>query len=75
MVSSKPLNPIVGQCYFDPFSHYTFIFTGKDWELLSSSPIATSLWTMVPTDEQLEQYPTLKQAWEEYLVIRKLLGI
>lgn len=30
---------------------------------------------LVPSEEQLEKHPTLKQAWDEYIVIRKLLGL
>jgi hypothetical protein len=28
-----------------------------------------------PTDEQLEKHPALKEAWEEFLVIKRLLGV
>ncbi len=30
---------------------------------------------LIPTDKELEEHPTLKQAWDEYMVIRKLLGL
>jgi hypothetical protein len=29
----------------------------------------------IPTIEELEKYPALKNAWEQYLMTRKLLGL
>lgn len=29
----------------------------------------------LPTDQELEKYPTLKSTWHEYLMTRRLLGL
>jgi len=51
-----------------------------DNKVLASDGAGNFLWVntpraLVPTPEQLEEHPALKQAWEEYMVIRKLLGL
>lgn len=28
-----------------------------------------------PTEKDLERYPSLKEAWEEYLIVKRLLGV
>lgn len=37
------------------------------------SPLDTFKRRLAPTDAELEKYPSLKHAWEEYLLIRKLV--
>jgi len=51
-----------------------------DNKVLASDGVGNFLWVdapreLLPTPEQLEEHPALKQAWEEYMVIRKLLGL
>jgi hypothetical protein len=71
--SVRPKYPIIGDVYFDrEYSDYC-IFDGTDWHIGVIQ--IENLAKYTPTNAQLEKYPALKQAWEEYLVIRKLLGI
>lgn len=50
------------------------LYDGKNWVEISTH---TSYDTTIkaPTRQELEKYPSLKNAWEEYLVTRKLLGL
>jgi len=73
--SSKPSSPIIGDCYVDPASSNGYIFNGKNWEQFASVGSSESPKSFVPTEEQLDKHPALKQAWDEYLVIWKLLGL
>ena len=72
---SKPANPVVGECYIDLSTGVSYTWTGFDWAKIIDSKLIPLEATLSPTDEQLEKHPSLKQAWDEYLVIRKLLGI
>jgi hypothetical protein len=65
---SKTLNPIQGDAYYDTNSDDGFVWDGTTWVQFSCGP------SLIPTEAQLEKYPTLKQAWEEYLIIKKLIG-
>jgi hypothetical protein len=65
----KPLHPLIGDMYYDTQNQGT----GTSWEqILISSEYEKS---KCPTPKQLIMYPALRAAWEEYLVIRKLLGL
>lgn len=68
----KPSTPVVGSAYMDSKTGETYLYDGSKWALMGSAPVSDSY---VPTEEQLEKHPSLKAAWEEFLVIRKLLGI
>lgn len=47
-----------------------FIWTGTLW-----SKIAENHPVLIPSTEDLEKYPALKIAWEQYLYTRKLLSL
>lgn len=64
--------PAIGDCYLDPKSRESYLWIGNKWAIYSDHSPHTQV---IPTDEQLEKYPVLQQAWEEYTVIRKLLGL
>jgi hypothetical protein len=69
-----PVNPQVGSAYTDPITGIGYVWEGTKWCQFSISPPHVQS-SPIPTDAQLEKHPTLKQAWEEYMVIRKLIGL
>ncbi|HEY6435439.1 MAG TPA: hypothetical protein VIY47_02535 [Ignavibacteriaceae bacterium] len=72
--SSKSNNPVIGEVYYDQYDNTPRIWDGKGWQMFSWAGSNDTV-TLLPTDEQLKKYPTLKRAWEEYLIIRKLIGV
>lgn len=70
----KPITPIVGDMYVDTATYHTYIWDGINW-LQYSADYASIPKDYTPTSEQLDNHPSLKAAWEEYMVIRKLLGL
>lgn len=72
ILPSKPAVPAQGDAYFDMNNMQTVIYSGNRW-----IPIAGSMREvrLEPTHAELEKHPALKQAWEEYIVIRKLVGL
>ena len=72
--SSKTLNPSIGDSYFDTTDNVAYIWEGSAWCVMSGMGEPEPK-IYAPTNEQLEKHPALKQAWDEYMVIRKLLGI
>jgi hypothetical protein len=63
-----PANPVLGQLYTDPRTGKVYAWNNSKWV----TDIRT---TREPTPDQLDTYPSLKHAWDEYLVVRKLLGL
>ena len=75
-LGSKPNNPQMGDCYVDHNTAETFVWQGTAWVKMSGSPgAAPEPPFMPPTKEQLEKHPALKEAWEEFLVLKKLIGV
>ena len=72
--STIPLNPTIGDCVMDSLSGKDYTWSGIHWmeipDLISTSPLEM----MVPTQEQLDTYPALKEAWEQYVIVKKLIG-
>ena len=63
-----PSNPVLGQLYTDPRTGTVNAWNNSKW--------VTDIRTRrEPTQEQLDTYPSLKHAWDEYLLVRKLLGL
>lgn len=50
------------------------LYDGKNWVEISPHTLY-DLTIKAPTRQELEEYPSLRNAWEEYLVTRKLLGL
>ena len=79
VLGSKPLNPQLGDVYFDTNNYQNYIWDGNAWKLFSLNPCGEielpSTILHIPTEEQLEKHPALKKAWEEFLVIKKLIGV
>jgi len=73
--SSMPKNPLIGDCYLDNKTYQGYIWTGTNWTAFSKDATHIEPKHMAPTQEQLDKHPALKEAWEEYLVIKKLIGI
>lgn len=71
----KPANPVSGDCYFDPASNVGYIWQGSAWITFSGSSEPEPEPFDPPTAEQLENHPSLRAAWEEFLVIKRLLGV
>jgi len=72
---SKPVSPAKGDCYFDQVYQAGYCYDGTNWVLFSAAGSSESPKSFVPTEEHLAKHPALKQAWDEYLVIWKLLGL
>ena len=69
---AKPTLPILDDCYFDSTNNVTYTFSTTGCiEFVSSGPEKTT----EPSLENLNKHPALKQAWEEYIFIKKLLGV
>jgi hypothetical protein len=71
-LGTKPTNPQHGDVYMDHNTDQAYVWIGTNWALFSGNKEAP---LSPPTREQLEKHPALKQAWEEFLVIKKLIGI
>jgi hypothetical protein len=73
--TTKPAYPISGDAYLDS-TGAGFVWTGVVWTQISTN---TSMdppkKRLEPTLEELEKHPSLKAAWDEYMVLRKLIGI
>jgi hypothetical protein len=69
----KPSSPVEGSCYFDTSSDMGYVYISGKWVIFSSDNAPPK--SLIPTDAQLEKHPALKESWEEYLVIKKLLGL
>lgn len=72
---SQPSCPLIGDCYTDLMTGKSMVWTGTSWAEITDGRMIPSDALMTPTEEQLEKHPSLKEAWDEYIVIRKLLGI
>jgi len=68
----KPSVPVIGDCWFDTSKKQGYIWQGTTWMPFTGDPGPTFI---PPTKEQLEKHPALKTAWEEYVVIKRLLGV
>lgn len=71
--SQKPANPMSGDVYADPTTGIAHIFDGFQWIPFSTSGPGPK--SFIPTEAELKAHPSLKAAWEEYIVIRRLLGL
>ena len=72
-LTSYPTNPVLGDRYFDERTGDAYIWTGSMWAMVVRHNAVKK--SFEPTEEQLDMYPALKQSWDEYLVIRKILGL
>jgi len=70
----QPTHPTPGDCYIDTGSGNGMIWDGFNWVQFSGFASPHPPFTP-PTQEQLEKYPALKKSWEEFLVIKKILGV
>ena len=68
----KPINPMMGEIWTDKVSRQMYMWDGV-WNRISTS--YQSIETLIPTEAQMEKYPALKEAWEEYLITKKLVGV
>ena len=70
---ARPAVPSEGDAFYDSQTRHGYIFHNGKWQLFSSD--GTDKERFVPTPEELEKHPSLKEAWDEYLVIKRLIGI
>jgi len=73
-VLNRPSTPQIGDCWYDSYREQTYMWQGTTWMPLMVNPMPVPPF-IPPTEEQLEKHPALKQSWEEFLVVRRLLGI
>lgn len=66
--------PQIGCVYYDKFDNTYRIWNGIEWCILVSGE-SDGFPNLIPTREQLEKHASLMNAWNEYLIIRKLLGV
>jgi hypothetical protein len=71
--SSKPPSPQFGDVYIDTNTYESYAWTGNDWAPFSTSEQNHSF--TPPTEEQLEKHPALKAVWDEFMVLKRLLGV
>ena len=71
---SMPSNPVLGDCYMDILTMSSLVYTGTTWIQIGGESPKTKIETLIPTQEQLNNHPALKQAWEEYVILRRLIG-
>ena len=75
-VSNKPINPVVGHTYYDVNNYCTYTWTGIQWIMMTPEQRTdnTNYEPGAPTKEEAEKYPALQEAWEAYMIVRKLVG-
>jgi hypothetical protein len=69
-----PANPSLGDAFIDQTGH-TCIWMGSSWQVFNMKDTDNIEEFSPPTKEHLEKHPALKEAWEEFLVIKKLVGV
>lgn len=74
-VGSKPTTPLVGDAYYDARMERAYVFDGFSWSAITADSTRSAQEAMIPTQEKLDKHPALKQAWEEYVAIKRLLGL
>ena len=72
---SRPATPIEGDAYLDASTGCSYIYVNNQWIIFGSSTGIPLPSFCAPTPEQLEKHPSLKEAWDEFMVIKKLLGV
>lgn len=77
MIMTYPANPNMGDYFIDTPFGQKYIWTGKSWVQIVPETFSITVQPdmLIPTEEQLEKYVALKAAWEEYLIVRKLIGL
>jgi hypothetical protein len=65
--------PWVGQIPYNEITNSFHTWDGLQWVAVDIS--AREKVFESPTESELEQHPTLKQAWEEFLIVKKLIGV
>ncbi len=73
--ADKPTLPDVGDCYVDHITGDGYMYDGWKWIIFTSNGSSAPPPFVPPSQEQLDKHPALKEAWEEFLVIKKLLGV
>jgi hypothetical protein len=73
---SKPAIPTEGQIYTDSLTMISYIYCNSSWmPFLAALDNTPPMERFVPTKEELNQLPALKEAWEDYLILKRLYGI
>jgi len=69
--------PIVGTMHFDANTFSYRVYDGCRWHTIAQESAVERLNYNFckPTQKQLEDYPALKDAWEHFLSIKKLVGL
>lgn len=71
---TPPALPQIGDFYADAKTMSAYVWTGSAWVMIGVNLHPSTNIDLVPTSEELEKHPALKAAWEEYLVIKGLIG-
>ena len=72
----KPMHPMVGETYYDVNNHCTYTWTGLQWVMMTPEQRADdpTFEPGAPTKAEAEKYPALQEAWEAYMIVKKLVG-
>jgi hypothetical protein len=72
----KPVHPLMGETYYDIIRQCAYTWTGIQWIMIAPELRTdnTNYEPGAPTKEEAEKYPALQEAWEAYMIVRKLVG-
>lgn len=68
-----PPNPKIGEMYYNTSMCCPMVYNGTSWHTVEN--LYDEKKTYGPTKGELDSHPSLKSAWDDYLTIRKLLGL
>jgi hypothetical protein len=72
---NRPAFPSVGDTYYDVNISGEMMYDGTNWVQLSVGSTMSPEISLIPSEEDLEKHPSLKEAWENFLIVKKLLGV
>ncbi len=68
-----PISPKMGDAYMDVVTGFGYIYDGKAWIIMSHGNMEPK--RLEPTEEEMKKHPAIKEAWDDYIILRKLIGI
>ena len=74
-INNTPGTRAVGELYIDKSSGKVWSWTGTSWSTMHEHNGSMPIKNYSPSEQELAEHATLRSAWEDYLIIRKLLGL